>query len=138
GVHEPAVRTANGIRIEVASVVEGESRVNEIAELASRTLMVLRRATGVAPDSVARIIVQRSGLPGVFRGTTTQFGITIAVFPDDTLADWSRAGIAHELTHLGIGRRFPDERLIWFKEGFTEYLALWTAAAAGVVTPDWF
>ncbi len=138
GVLEPAVRTANGIRIEVASVVEGAGRVHEIAELASRTLMVLQRATGTAPDSVARIIVQRSGTAGVFRGTTTQFGITIAVFPDDALDDWSRVGIAHELTHLWIGRRFPDERLIWFKEGFTEYLALWAATAAGVVTPDWF
>jgi hypothetical protein len=81
----------------------------------------------VAPDSVARILVQRAGVPGVFRGTTTQFGITVAFFPDDALDDWSREGIAHELTHLWIGRRFPDERLIWFKEGFTEYLALWTA-----------
>jgi len=138
GVLGPALQTANGIRIEVASAVGGAWRVNDIAALASRTLPVLQRATGVAPDSVVRIIVQRSGLPGVTRGTTTRFGITIALPPDDALDEATRSVIVHELTHLWIGRRFPDERLIWFSEGFTDYLALWTAAAAGVVDPDWF
>ena len=44
----------------------------------------------------------------------------------------------HELSHLWIGNRFVDERLIWFMEGFNDYLALWTAAVAGVITPEWF
>jgi len=138
GVLGPALHTANGIRLEVVSAVGGAWRVNDITALASRTLPVLQRTTGVAPDSVVRIIVQRSGLPGVTRGTTTRFGIAVALPPDDTLNEASRSVVVHEFTHLWIGRRFPDERLIWFMEGFTDYLALWTAAAAGVVTPDWF
>lgn len=139
GVGRPALQTANGIRIEVASAVSGAGHVNDIAAVASRTLPVLPAATGVTPDSVVRIVVQRSGLPGVTRGTVTRFGITVALPPDDALNEWTHSVIVHELTHLWIGRRFSDdERLIWFMEGFNDYLALWTAAAAGVVTPDWF
>jgi len=82
--------------------------------------------------------VQRSDLPGVTRGTTTRFGIAVSLPPDDTVDEATRAIVVHELTHLWLGRRFPDERLLWLSEGFTDYLALWTATATGIVAPDWF
>src|SRR3970282_1007537 len=110
----------------------------DVAELASRTLPVLQVATGIAPDPVVRLIVQRSDLPGVTRGTTTRFGIPVSLPPDDTVDEATRAIVVHELTHLWLGRRFPDERLLWLSEGFTDYLALWTATATGIVAPDWF
>lgn len=138
GVLSPVVRTTDGIRIEVASAVGGAWRASDVAELASRTLPVLQVATGIAPDPVVRLIVQRSDLPGVTRGTTTRFGIAVSLPPDDTVDETTRVIVVHELTHLWLGRRFPDERLLWLSEGFTDYLALWTAAATGIVAPDWF
>ena len=138
GVREPATRIADGVRIEVASAADGAWRVSDVADLASRTLPMLQKLTGEKPDTVVRLIVQGSGLPGVTRGTTTHFGIAVALPPDDVWGESTRAVVAHELTHLWIGRRFPGERLIWFSEGFNDYLALLAATAAGVVSPDWF
>ena len=93
GVVRPTLQMANGTRIEVVSAVSGPSHVDEIAAIASGSLPVLQAATGVTPDSVVRIIVQRSRLPGVFRGTVTRFGITVALPPDDSL----RSGRARAL-----------------------------------------
>jgi hypothetical protein len=139
GVSQPVIRVADGFRIEVTSAdADGSQRVSDVADLASRTLPILEKLTGVKPDTVVRLIVQGSGLPGVTRGTTTQFGIAVALPPGDVWDESTQANVVHELTHLWIGRRFPGESLIWFMEGFTDYLSLWASTAAGVVSPDWF
>lgn len=48
--------------------------------------------------------------------------------------------VVHELFHewLGGHLRPADDSLVWFNEGFNDYLALWHAAATGLVSRDWF
>ena len=139
GVREPAVRSANGVRIEVVSTADGARRVNDVADLASRVVPMLHKLTGERPDTVVGLIVQRSGLPGVFRGTASQFGVVLLLPPDDDWSEAIRGLVAHEIGHLWIGRRFSvDEGLIWFMEGFNDYFSLFAATAAGVVSPEWF
>jgi hypothetical protein len=139
GLGEPAIRSANGVRIEVASTADAARRANDVADLAARLLPVLHTLTGERPDTVVGLILQRSGLPGVFRGTASQFGVAVLLPPDDDWSEWVRGLVAHEISHLWIGRRFSgDEGLIWFMEGFNDYFSLFAATAAGVVSPEWF
>ncbi len=50
-----------------------------------------------------------------------------------------RSLIAHELFHDWLGTTLEVEgALVWFQEGFTEYLALWYAARTGLITRDEF
>lgn len=49
-----------------------------------------------------------------------------------------RSLIAHELFHDWLGLGLQVGGLVWFQEGFTEYLALWYAARMGVITRDEF
>ena len=138
GVREPAVRNANGVRIEVVSTSGATQRVNDVADLAARLLPVLHKITGEKPDTLVCLIVRASGQPGVTRGTATQFGFSIALPPDDDWSEAIRGVVAHEVTHLWIGRRFSGEGLIWFSEGFNDYFSAFAATAAGVVSPEWF
>jgi len=77
-------------------------------------------------------------------GMGSHFGLRVGFFADaeEGLEESSyfRQHITHELFHewLGIQLRESDSSLVWFKEGFTEYLSLWQAAAAGLVSRDWF
>jgi predicted metalloprotease with PDZ domain len=48
---------------------------------------------------------------------------------------------AHELFHIWLGGFIAppeDESLVWCHEGFTQYLAMWHAVAAGLDEPDGF
>jgi predicted metalloprotease with PDZ domain len=49
--------------------------------------------------------------------------------------------LIHEVAHCWVGGMLPPpegETLVWFHEGFNEYLCMWHAAAAGLRGPDWF
>ncbi|KAA3605514.1 MAG: hypothetical protein DWQ01_19545 [Planctomycetota bacterium] len=60
--------------------------------------------------------------------------------PGEERGFWFRQLIVHELLHHynGILLREINQDSLWFKEGFTDYLALWHATAVGQVPRSWF
>lgn len=77
-------------------------------------------------------------------GMGSHFGLRVAHTRDDPpeqrTSPWFAAFVLHEHIHdwLGMTVSDADESLVWFKEGFTEYLALWAAAATGLAPRAYF
>jgi hypothetical protein len=75
-------------------------------------------------------------------GTHTDFGLVISPpeGPLLPLSDFTTEHLAHELLHDWLGSHLlvGDGSLVWFYEGFTEYLANWHGTAAGFFTRDRF
>jgi hypothetical protein len=77
-------------------------------------------------------------------GMGSHFGLRIAHTADEPPerrdSPWLPAFVLHEHIHDWLGLTVTDEgeALVWFKEGFTEYLSLWTAAATGLVPREYF
>jgi predicted metalloprotease with PDZ domain len=94
------------------------------------------RATGRGPRGPVRIFIRTAG--GV--GTHTDFGLVISrLDPVVPLSDYLTEHLAHELLHDWLGSRLlGDSSVVWFYEGFTEYLANWHGTATGLFTRDRF
>lgn len=132
------VQWASG-RAEVLHVGIGSNHGRQVGEVVAAVAPALERAIGIPAPSPLRVVTQGSLQPGVSRGTATTHGILLSLLPTSELPDAARQLVAHELTHTWIGEsRFRDESLTWLTEGFTEYLAMWAGAAAGIATPVTF
>jgi len=77
-------------------------------------------------------------------GTSTHRDLGMGFTPrqsergEETSPRWIQT-LAHELAHQWIGNLVrPAESLVWFSEGFTDYVSLWHVAKTGLVSRDWF
>lgn len=129
---------AGEIPIEVRQFGAGPVCAEKIAEWIAKLAPLMRDTTGVHPGPIRVFITDSAG-----GGMMTDRGLMIGVRADWTPADTdlpsTRHTVAHELYHAWLGGMLtPPADMVWFLEGFTDYLSLWHAAAAGVVSPEWF
>ena len=95
----------------------------------------LQPAIPIQSDS-RLLVLERSFEEGVSNGTWTEQGILIALAGKPPLDLAHRKMIAHELLHESVNlSRLGSDAPLWMYEGFTEYLAAWTLAAAGEESP---
>ena len=131
-------RSVNGVPVEVAQFAAGQDITTEIAGYADSLVATMSRTTGRGPRGPMRIMLEPQRQEGVFGGTHTNDG-TVVYFPVEPLSVFAKSTLAHEIFHDWLGSHLlADEAVTWFNEGFTEYIALWHATAAGLVTPAQF
>jgi hypothetical protein len=129
-----------GIRYEVAQFGRGENRSAAVLRIASSLIPAYARHSGRAPDEPVRLVF----FEAVTHNTHTDHGCILGYRPSEEPEPMRPAlvhTIAHELFHdwLGAGGFIPGaEGIAWFHEGFTDYLSLWHAAAAGLLDQEWF
>jgi hypothetical protein len=129
----------NGTILEVAQFATAPDRVPAVAEVARTMIAAYSSSTGRGPHAPVRILIESPKEEGVMGGTHTDAGLVV-VLPDVLpLSDPAKELIAHELFHDWLGSQLAgDDSLVWFSEGFTDYFALWHAAAHGLTTPNRF
>jgi hypothetical protein len=129
-----------GHAVEVYQFGAGTEIADVVAGFLARASPVLGRLFGAPARSPYRAFVtdHQGG------GMGSHFGLRIAHTaeepPERRDSPWLPAFVLHEHIHdwLGLTVTDADEELVWFKEGFTEYLSLWTAAATGLVPREYF
>jgi hypothetical protein len=129
--------TIDGTPLEVVQAAPGPDATTAVAEAARAVMLSATRATGRGPRGPVRIFIQTAR--GV--GTHTDFGVVISRLegPLLPLPDYMTEHLAHELLHDWLGSRLlGDGSVVWFYEGFTEYLANWHGTATGLFTRDRF
>jgi hypothetical protein len=134
------VETRSGFPLEVRQFGGGPDVTGTLAEVIAASAPAFERAFGVSARRPYRAFVTDTQGGGM----GSHFGLRIGVMADapegHALSPWLRSHVAHELMHDWLGILLTEEEpgLIWFKEGFTEYLALWQTTSAGLVSRDWF
>jgi hypothetical protein len=129
--------TIDSIPLEVVQAPPGPDATTAVAEAARAIMASGTRATGRGPWAPVRIFIQAPR--GV--GTHTDFGLVISRLqgPMLPLPEGLTEHLAHELLHDWLGSRLlGDGSLVWFYEGFTEYLANWHGTATGLFSRDRF
>jgi hypothetical protein len=133
-----ATSTIDGTPLEVVQAPPGPDATTAVAEAARAVMISATRATGRGPWGPVRIFIG----PARGVGTHTDFGLLISrqEGPLLPLSDFTTEHLAHELLHNWLGSHLlvGDGSLVWFYEGFTEYLANWHGTAAGLFTRDRF
>jgi hypothetical protein len=127
---------------EVIQFARGPDATGDVLALVRTLLSAYTRNTSRVLDSPARVFLD-DPCGGNTGGTRTDRGFVVQFDPRE--ADGSeqpafRKLVAHELFHNWLGGliRSTDESMVWFSEGFTEYLALWHLAAEGLASREWF
>ncbi len=127
--------TIDGTALEVVQAASGPDATTAVAEAARAVMRSAARATGRGPWGPVRIFIERAR--GI--GTHTDFGLVIGRPESLPLPDGTTELLAHELLHDWLGSYLvSDGSLVWFYEGFTDYLANWHGTAAGLFTRDRF
>jgi hypothetical protein len=130
----------DGLVVEIHQFGDGSDVSDVVAEILAAGSPALGRLFGRPSRNPCRAFVtdHQGG------GMGSHYGLRIAHTADEPLgrrdSPWLRAFVLHEHIHDWLGLTVSDEgeALVWFKEGFTEYLSLWTAAATGLVPRDYF
>ncbi len=131
-------RSVDGVAVEVAQFAAGSDVTAEIAGYVDSLIPAMSRTTGRGPRGPVRIVVEPQRAEGVFGGTHTNDG-TVVYLPAEPLSLVAKLTLAHELFHDWLGSHLlADESVTWFNEGFTDYISLWHAAAAGILSPAQF
>ena len=131
-------RSVDGVPVEIAQFAAGPDLTAEIAGYAASLVTTISRTTDRGPRGPLRIIVGPQRDEGVFGGTLTNDGLVVRL-PTEPLSVVAKLTLAHEIFHDWLGSHLVlDESVTWFNEGFTDYIALWHAAATGIVTPAEF
>ncbi|MCG3123213.1 MAG: hypothetical protein GIKADHBN_01622 [Phycisphaerales bacterium] len=133
-----ARREKDGTLVEVRQFGTGLLMADETLDWICTLVPRMSESNRARPAAI-RVFLNDS--PG--GGMMTDRGLVIGVGSDWTdeqaRSPYTRQIVAHELFHLWLGGMIrPDERYVWFTEGFTDYLSLRHAAAAGIVPHDWF
>lgn len=135
-----ATSDADGLALEVVQLGAARDATTDVLAVA-RPLIALCGRTAERPyPQDLRIFLT----PLKRGGTRTGGGIVVGYGADDLesgLSDGLFHLLIHELAHGWVGGMLPPpggETLVWFHEGFNEYLCLWHATAAGLRGPDWF
>ncbi|MCI0586755.1 MAG: hypothetical protein L0323_07955 [Planctomycetes bacterium] len=130
----------DGCRYEIAQFGAGPDATPHVLRVARSLVPLYGRHSGRPHDEPVRVLLTPLS-PG---GTNTDHGCVVGLpdrESDGGLPPEFVRLLAHELFHDWLGGYLDppdDESLVWFHEGFTEYLALWHVAAAGLLGPDWF
>jgi hypothetical protein len=125
--------------LEIAQFVPPPDGTAAVAEVARTMIGSFSSAIGKGPNGPVRILIERSQDEEVMRGTHTDVGLVVELPGVLPLSDPAKELIAHELFHDWLGSQLKGEdSLAWFSEGFTDYLSLWHATAAGVIAPERF
>jgi hypothetical protein len=128
-----------GTVLEVAQFTAAPDLVPAVAEVARTLIGAYSNSTGRGPHASVRILIERSKEEGVTRGTHTDAGLVVELPGTLPLSEPAKELIAHELFHDWLGSQLVGgDSLVWFSEGFTDYLALWHAASQGVIPPKRF
>jgi hypothetical protein len=132
---------AEGIEFEVVQFPQGTDATPAILHLAHTLIPACGRTTGKPIDKPVRIFITHGG----GGGTRTDHGVVVGFNVEAVDLERSldfKLLIAHELFHEWLGGYLhptpDDESLIWFYEGFTDYLALWHLTHSGLVSMDGF
>jgi len=129
---------SGGVACEVVQFGAGADRTAQVLPLLGRLVDVYGRSTGCPIDKPIRVFITDTG----GGGTRVDRNFNVGISADTDLASPAfKALLAHEVFHEWLGglvREESDEGMVWFKEGFTDYLALWHLAALGEIGPDWF
>ena len=130
----------DGLRYEVAQFGPGRDGIAQVLRVARALVPLYGRNAGRPCDEVARIFLT----PLTSGGTHTDHGCIVSYeegdFDGALQPEFIRI-LSHELSHIWLGGYLvppDDESLVWFHEGFTEYLAMWHVVAAGLEEPEWF
>jgi hypothetical protein len=129
--------TIDGTPLEVVQAPPGPDATTAVAEAARAVMTSATRAIGHGPRGPVRIFIQTAR--GI--GTHTDLGLVISRLPGSMLPlpEGLTEHLAHELLHEWLGSQlFGDSSVVWFYEGFTEYLANWHGTASGLFTRDRF
>jgi hypothetical protein len=129
---------ADGVRYQVFQNGLDRDITRETLALTQKIYGFYARLLGVIPHKQLRLFIP--GTHGV--GTNTEHGIRLSVDDPDSIrtVDHKR-WLAHELFHDWLGGLLTEstgEDMIWFMEGFTEYMAYRTMVDAGLADTDWF
>ncbi|MCG8404693.1 MAG: hypothetical protein MI923_05795 [Phycisphaerales bacterium] len=134
-VRETAVKP----RCEVFQFGEAGDITESVLDIVRKLIPLYGRNTGRVFDRPVRafIVDTYSG------GTHTMYGLRIGFDGSKspkTMSPYFTQLIAHELFHIWLGGYLQpaDDSLVWFFEGFTDYLSLWHAATAGLISKEWF
>lgn len=138
----PYTTTLRDLRqtVEVFQFGHGRNATAGIAEVLLAVAPPFSLATGHDASRPVRAFVTDTGGGGMGSPGGLRLGVRGAdpVGIEETV--FFKALAVHELIHEWLGHALveADGSLVWFKEGLTEYLALWQSAAAGVITRDEF
>lgn len=129
----------DGLRYEIVQFGPGPDGSGEVLRVARALVPLYGRNAGRPYDEVVRVFVT----PLCSGGTHTDHGCIVSYGASDfenVSSDFQRL-LAHELFHIWLGGYLAppeEESLVWFLEGFTEYLAMWHVVAARLAEPEWF
>ncbi|HKD99891.1 MAG TPA: hypothetical protein VKE69_02680 [Planctomycetota bacterium] len=139
GVPRAVARSTEGaFPVEVVQWGGEEDRSAALLRFATAYVRECAASTGSPPTGPVRLIVAEPGMGG----TRVDGAIAIG-WPESLDGDGGTLHfVAHEVFHDWLGGHLRsatgDESLCWFWEGFTDYLALWHLAKAGLVSRAWF
>jgi hypothetical protein len=124
---------------EVFQFGAGRSIVESVLELVRKLVPAYGASTGRKRDGPLRVFVEDRGGGGV----RVDHGLAVSWTPSDDPSERSpyfKILVAHELFHDWLGGYVqpPNETMVWFHEGFTDYLALWHLAQTELVPRTWF
>lgn len=136
------VRTgaAGDVPCEVYQFAPGEGAASKALGITRTFVAHVSSTLEHTPPGPVRVCI--TGTTG--GGYLTDHGLVVGL-PDGSpewLLDspYYRHLVCHELFHIWLGhtlREAESEGTVWFKEGFTDYLSLWHAAACGVLPREW-
>jgi hypothetical protein len=129
---------ADALRFEVAQFGPGPDRTADVLGAARALIPLYGKNSGRPYGETVRLFLT----PLTSGGTNTDHGSILSYRADDFEGGLSIRFIrllSHEMFHIWLGGYLKpeDESLVWFHEGFTEYLAMWHVVAAGLAEPDW-
>ena len=129
-----------GIPLEIRQFGGGPDVTEMVAEVLAACAPAFERAFDYPARRPYRAFVTDTQGGGMGSHYGLRIGVMADAPADHAQTPWLRGHVAHELLHdwLGIALTEENSQLVWFKEGFTEYLALWQATAAALVERDWF
>ena len=129
---------SGGVALEVFQYGSGTSDVTPVIfEGVSRLAPGYESTTGRALGKPLRVFVQ--GVESGGGGVRTDHGLGLG-YNENPGSPYYQQTIAHELFHEWLPGKLGADgpSLVWFFEGFTDYLALWHLARTEVVELDWF
>ncbi len=140
-VFDPAPRVSRrsqrGQVCEVYQFGEGVTDITRPVLDATHALLVaIARTTGRPLGRVERVFI--TGVdPSGGGGIRTDHGIELT-YSKHVCSPAYLQTLSHELFHEWLPGvlRADGAQLVWFFEGFTDYLALWHAVRAGVISPE--
>lgn len=113
---------------------------DHVHELVSRLAPPMGAACGRPAARPLRVFVVDTHAGGTGTDHGLRIGFTRGMDADAAESPYFEQMVAHELFHFWLGKLLSpaDDSLVWFQEGFTDYLSLWHYTAAGLGSREWF